>query len=122
VTIQSMQAHINDLCERNEIEVRWCKRPSQAMAVQACNEITIAPIKSDLSYAAALHELGHLLGRHQRSPRVLVREKWAWEWARRNALQWTPRMERHLRECLAWYSRRKWSRNPPDLIVSDAAE
>ena len=43
-----------------------------------------------LSYATAMHEIGHILGRYQNSRRVMVRESWAWVWARRNALMWTP--------------------------------
>jgi hypothetical protein len=49
---------------------------------------------SSLSYATALHEIGHWKGRYQRSRNVIVRERWAWQWARKNALIWTRAMER----------------------------
>ena len=58
------------------------------------------PVRSPRSYATALHEIGHILGRHQRSQAVLVRERWAWHWAKRNALQWTPEMRRHAAWCI----------------------
>ena len=56
------------------------------------DEVQIPPIRSDVTYAVALHEIGHNLGRHQNSRRSIVREVWAWRWARTNALIWTPRM------------------------------
>ena len=57
-----------------------------------------------VSYAAALHEIGHLRGRYQHSS-TLARERWAWEWARANALTWTPVMENNARKAMKWYSR-----------------
>src|SRR5262245_51353431 len=93
------------------IQVRWIGRPTSAHVL--CDpygsviEIQLAPIRSAISYAAALHEIGHILGRHQRSKSRMVRERWAWEWARRNALCWTPAMERSARLALAWYASRQ---------------
>src|SRR5262245_31749107 len=38
--------------------------------------------------------IGHIKGRYQnRRHSLMVRERWAWQWARDNALIWTPRME-----------------------------
>src|SRR5258708_39773715 len=65
-----------------------------------------APIKSGISYATALHEVGHILGRHQHSNSTMVRERWAWHWARVNALIWTPAMEQSARKALEWYAPR----------------
>jgi hypothetical protein len=70
-------------------------------------EITLPRVKSPISYAVALHELGHICGRYQRSRRVMVRERWAWAWARKNALIWTPRLERYATEALSWYAARQ---------------
>ena len=67
-------------------------------------EIWIRPVRSPRAYAVALHEIGHI-GRHQRSQAVLVRERWAWHWAKRNALDWTPAMQRHADWCLESYKR-----------------
>lgn len=99
-------AHALSFCEVHDIAVYWVKRPSQAHALREIEEIHIAPIKSTISYATALHEIGHILGRHQLSKHVLVRERWAWEWARTNARCWTPAMERCAISSLSWYGRR----------------
>ena len=66
-------------------------------------EIWIRPIRSPRAYATALHEIGHILGRYQMRFSGMVSERWAWQWARRNALQWTPAMEQHAERCLKSY-------------------
>jgi hypothetical protein len=47
----------------------------------------------------------------------MVRERWAWRWARQHALVWAPRMERYAEKSLAWYAARARSidakRRPP---------
>jgi hypothetical protein len=106
IAADDLRAHALSFCEAHGIAVYWVKRPSQAHALHEAEQIHIAPIKSAISYATALHEIGHVLGRHQRSKHVLVRERWAWEWARRNARCWTPAMERCAISSLSWYGRR----------------
>jgi hypothetical protein len=66
-------------------------------------EVIIPPVRSKRSYATAMHELGHVFGRHQLSRREMVRERWAWHWARSNALVWTPAMERDCSQSLERY-------------------
>jgi hypothetical protein len=106
VSIEDLRQHVRAICERRDISVYRCKRGRQAMALSEAEEITIPPIRSVLSYATAMHEIGHILGRHQTSRRVMVRERWAWNWARANALVWTPAMERQARNGLARYAPR----------------
>jgi hypothetical protein len=101
--VEQMRQHVLDLCATSDIVLNWCNRPSQAVAFRELEEISIPPIKSALSYATALHEIGHIKGQHQRSQSVMVRERWAWEWARSNALIWTPAMQRSAEKSLAWY-------------------
>ena len=103
VTVAEMRAHVFELCKRHEICVNWCRRLSQSHALRMAEEIIIAPIRSTWSYVVALHEIGHVLGRHQDSSRVMVRERWAWRWARQNALAWTPTIDRRVCDDLAWY-------------------
>ena len=90
-----MREHIERLCHEHRIawyqDVKRCER---AWAVNECEEIHTPPIRSAVAYATALHEIGHILGRHQDSRVVLVRERWAWRWARRHAIAWTRAMER----------------------------
>lgn len=63
----------------------------QGVSLREADEIRTPPIRTAISSTAALHELGHMLGRHQRSRRIIVRERWAWTWRGRIALRWTPR-------------------------------
>jgi hypothetical protein len=105
-TIKDMHKHVLDLCDKHGITIyAWCRRTSQCHALTDREEIRIVPIESRISFASALHEIGHLRGRHQRSSSTLVRERWAWEWARANALIWTPGMEDSARKAVKWYAR-----------------
>jgi hypothetical protein len=103
MTSEEMRERVMELCLDREITVTWCKRISRSYALNEWEEICITPVKSTISYAIALHEVGHILGRHQRSSYVLVRERWAWNWARQNARKWTPAMEAHAQKSFAWY-------------------
>jgi hypothetical protein len=103
ISVARMREHIFELWG-GEDEIEWCKRPSQAWALRAAGVIRIPQIKSAISYATALHEIGHIRGRHQDSKSVMVRERWAWKWARANALFWTPAMEDGVRRDLKWYA------------------
>jgi hypothetical protein len=104
-TVEAMRQHIIDLCDANDIWLHWFAHGDKdAYAIRevdseadghAANEIVVPPIKSPLSYATALHEIGHILGRNQNSRHQKTRERWAWQWARENALNWTPAMERY---------------------------
>jgi hypothetical protein len=100
VTPAAMQEHV--LAILTDHEITYSFHPRKAWAAVDIWEVQIQPIKSALSYATALHEIDHLLGRHRHSRRSLVRERDAWNWARRNAQIWTPTMERHAEKCLAW--------------------
>jgi hypothetical protein len=93
--------------------VDFCGSPGVALVVAireadgAADEIMVPAIKSPLAYATALHEIGHISGQHQNSSNSKTRERWAWQWARENALNWTPAMERYATgylsgERLAW--------------------
>jgi hypothetical protein len=104
IRIADMVDHVKSLCRSHEIAIRWCQRSMQSHALRECDEITIAPIKAVATYAIALHEIGHILGRHQQSNYTMVRERWAWQWAKRNALIWTPRMARCAADALQWYA------------------
>jgi transcriptional regulator with XRE-family HTH domain len=96
--------HIADLCREHGIDVKHRRRGS---AVRAHWYIKIPPIRSDVTYATALHEIGHLLGNMQDGDR-LEHEVGAWEWAKDNALAWSDRMEKSMRRCLNTYVR--WAR------------
>ena len=124
VEIAAMAAHIEKLCEQNEIEVEFIRRPSRAQAATGLQLIRIAPIRSAISCATALHEVGHILGPLQWAG-VLKREEGAWRWAERNALIWTDAMERDRQRCMAWYHEkrgRSWATKMPEPIYSASGE
>ena len=68
----------------------------KAYSLREADEIRTPPIRTAISYAVTFHELGHMLGRHQRAGRDIVRERWAWIRARANAPRWSGAPSRHL--------------------------
>lgn len=113
--VEQMRGHVQSLAQQHQILV-WAnrvRRTADAFAVPDMEEVHIPPIRSAITYATALHEIGHLLGKHQRSHRSLVREEWAWRWARENALVWTPAMERFATNALA-------ALNPPSATATSS--
>lgn len=102
ISIKTMKLHVLGLCAFHKIDIEQIE-DDPACAVREFRIIEIPPVTSAKRYATALHEIGHILGAHQDKRSVLTRERWAWRWANRNALVWMPTMERHMKECLAWY-------------------
>ena len=108
VSITDLREHVERLVEENQIAiVGWVKRPTRAYSCTEGSEIWIAPIRSRVSYATAMHEIGHILGKHQSSKDVMVRERHAWRWAKKHARVWTDAMERNVEKSLAWYAARR---------------
>jgi hypothetical protein len=54
----------------------------------------ISPIKGQISYASALHQVGHILGRPVHEHRTIQRETLTWQCAKGCALEWAKDMER----------------------------
>lgn len=90
--------------------------PNQAHVDVKNRTVLHAPIDSEFGYATSLHEMGHVVSpnglvRDQIKPRTalekaslcLVEEEAAWDWARANALEWTPEMERNRVESMRTY-------------------
>lgn len=75
-SLEEMRQHAACLLEEHEIQ--YHPRSRGACAMLEAWEVQFPPVKSDLSYATALHEIGHLLGRFQTSASTMVRERWAW--------------------------------------------
>jgi hypothetical protein len=101
LSVAQMRAHVERICKVNGIEINYGRHAS---ADGKLREIWIRPLKSPRAYATAMHEIGHILGRYQMKRSVMVRERWAWQWARRNALQWTPAMEQYAERRLKSYA------------------
>jgi hypothetical protein len=65
VSIGDMHRQIVTLADQHGFAIRWGRR-ARAFRIGS-GEIEIWPILSWFEYAAALHEIGHLLGRYQGS-------------------------------------------------------
>jgi len=103
--IFDLRQHFFELRKKHKVIVyEWCCSRASCHALGDRDAICIAGITSRIRYAAALHEIGRLRGRYQRSNSTLVRERWAWEWARANALIWTPAMADRARKALQWHA------------------
>ena len=97
------QAHIFLIASENNIEIAG--HSSGGRAYRRSRRVKIRPVKSPVTYAVALHEFGHVLGRN--SGRRVDKEVQAWEWAKANALVWTRRMNDTKRDALQSYV--KWA-------------
>jgi hypothetical protein len=81
-SIGHMRAHIEALLIENDINLHpTAMRPIDAWAQPGKRLAALPVIKSEISYAVALHEIGHILT-DQRYPSNLTREMRAWDWAR----------------------------------------
>jgi len=102
--VKYLHQHVLDLCNKHGITIyAWCWSTAYCHALTDRNAIRIAWIRSRSTYAAALHEIGHFRGQHQDRDSTSAREHGAWEWARANALVWTPGMEKSARKAERWY-------------------
>ena len=107
-----MEIHIRSLAEQHGISVVHGR---SGRAWNRTRRIRIPEVKTSITYAVALHEMGHILG--VRSGRRLEKEVQAWEWARANSECWTQAMETRMRKSLLsylkWCERRKGAWIPP---------
>jgi hypothetical protein len=92
--------HIAKICRLESIAVESHSRGGRAY--RRSRRIKIRPVKTAITYAIALHEIGHILGPRQSGTR-LDKEVGAWEWAEANALEWTEAMTAKRTECLRSY-------------------
>lgn len=94
--------HVREIAAEERIEI--VPHSSGGRAWRRIRRVAIRPVKSAVTYAVGLHELGHVLGPWQ-SRRRLSAEVGAWVWAEENALVWTPRMAEVARDALRNYLR-----------------
>jgi hypothetical protein len=105
-SVEHMRDHVMGLIEQYDIVCNWVTRTTEARAAYEIEEVWIPKIKSAISYATALHEIGHIRCRHRASRLIMVRERDAWRWAKSHALIWTETMESQRETSLAWYEAR----------------
>ncbi|MEN3974457.1 hypothetical protein [Emcibacter sp. SYSU 3D8] len=107
MTPEDMRQHVAAICRDENIRVLPHSRGGRASRTHRI--IAIRPVKSAITYAVALHELGHVLGPWQSQPRLYA-EAGAWKWAREVAGIWTPtmdvKMSRSLHSYVLWAERR----------------
>lgn len=101
LTKLQMVNHVESLCLKHKISID--SHSSGGRACKRLRQIAIRPVKSEITYAIALHEIGHVVGPMQSQPR-LFSEAGAWAWAKDNAGVWTPRMVAKCAESLDSYA------------------
>lgn len=121
-----LDRHIDDLCNRHLIRRRQGSGRAVLLRIRHADgrierrlEIRIPPVRGQVSYFVALHEIGHLVG-DGRSGRRLEKEAAAWSFALREALvvptdATRRRLGRRLRSYVTWAERRKRRRTPPHI-------
>lgn len=103
IKVSQMREHVERLVKEHKIVLRHVKRIDQSRCFPwngAPPVVQFPPVWSEITYAVALHELGHALGRQANHRDDIVREGDAWEWARANAVVWTAKMERLAAACM----------------------
>jgi hypothetical protein len=118
--VELMEAHIEDLCREHDIELAGSSARGRAIRWRGGKlEISIPPIRGQVSYFIALHEIGHLVGKGRSAPR-LESEANAWLFALENSVveptSATKRsISRRLEGYLAWARNRQHRRVPPRI-------
>ena len=123
---RTLDLHIDDLCERHGIRRLTGRGRAVVLRVRHRDgrterrlEIRVPPVRGQVSYFVALHEIGHLVG-PGRSGRRLVSEEAAWRFALTEALvaptdTTRRRIGRRLRSYVTWAELRARRRRPPFL-------
>jgi hypothetical protein len=121
-----METHIEELCDEYGIELTGSSARGRAIRWRGGRlEVAIPPIRGQVSYFIALHEIGHLVGPGRSAPR-LEAEANAWHWALTHSAvdptEATRRsIVRRLEGYLAWAQNRQYRRVPPRIPERDHA-
>lgn len=106
--------HIHSLLAMHGIACEWRDRTA-GRSWRRWKRVRLQPVRSAITYAAALHEIGHVVG--PQTGQRLNREAQAWRWAEANAIEWTEPMIRSAARCigtyLRWCERRRGAWVPP---------
>jgi hypothetical protein len=127
VQATALDRHVDELCELHGI-VRLTGSRGRAEVQRRNGRRTIAiripPVRGQVTYFVALHEIGHLVG-PGRSGTRLEKEAAAWRFALREARvepsdACRRRIGRRLRSYVTWAQLRQHRRRPPVLPPPDA--
>lgn len=122
----TLDRHVDELCVRHAIRRRHGSGRAVLVRVRHRDgrverrlEIRVPPVRGQVSYFVALHEIGHLVG-DGRSGRRLEKEAAAWRFALDEALveptdATRRRLGRRLRSYVIWAERRARRRTPPHV-------
>jgi hypothetical protein len=122
--VELLEAHVEELCREHGIQLAGASSRGRAIRWQGGRlEISIPPIRGQVSYFIALHEIGHLVGRGRSAPRLEC-EANAWLWALDHSVveptHATRRsISRRLRGYLDWARNRQHRRVPPRIPKQD---
>jgi hypothetical protein len=122
--VELMEAHIEDLCRQHGIALVGSSARGRAIRWRGGRlDISIPPIRGQVSYFIALHEIGHLVGKGRSAPR-LESEANAWLFAlEHTVVEPTPAtlhsISRRLRGYLEWARNRQHRRVPPRIPPRD---
>lgn len=118
---EPLDRHIDELCAVHGIVRETGGRSGRAFqrgrGSARTLHIRIAPVKGQVTYFVALHEIGHLVGKGRSGTR-LEKEAAAWRWAIEHAIV-VPTdaarrsMGRRLRSYVRWAEFRQHRRRPP---------
>ncbi|MGH2780573.1 MAG: hypothetical protein ACRDLA_03980 [Thermoleophilaceae bacterium] len=123
LTPAELDAHVDGLCVEHGIERLNGGRGGRAFrrgpAGRRRSCIRIAPVKSQITYAVALHEIGHLVG-SGRSGTRLEKEAAAWRWALEHFIvelsgATRRRAGKYLRSYVTWAEQRQHRKTPPRI-------
>src|SRR3989442_12172074 len=129
LTSQILDRHIDVLCSEHAILREAGGRTGRAFqrgrGRRRTLHIRIAPVKGQVTYLVALHEIGHLVGRGRSGTR-LEKEAEAWRYALDASLVEPTdaarrRIGKRLRSYVTWAELRQSRRRPPSIPPPDSA-
>src|SRR5438552_7059868 len=122
-----LDAHVDELCAGYGIERLSGGRGSAIRRGRrgwATLHIRIPPVRGQVTYFVALHEIGHLVG-PGRSVTRLEKEAAAWRWTLANSIvelsdHARRSAGRRLRSYVTWAEHRRHRRRPPAIPTPDS--
>jgi len=124
---EELADHIKTLCAAHGIALTFAGRGRAEVhrrGRERVRLIRVPPIRGQVSYFVALHEIGHLVGAG-RSGRRLEKEAAAWTWALANS-RVAPtdatrrRLGAKLRSYVTWAELRRHRKRPPVLPAAES--
>ena len=117
-----LEKHIAELCAAHAIDLTFGGRGRAELRRFGSERrllIRVPPIRGQVSYFVALHEIAHLVGAG-RSGRRLEKEAAAWQWALASSIvrptdATRNRLGAKLRSYVVWAERRQRRKRPPVL-------